>query len=74
MNEDRLKVQLSEFQKKEQYHIMRLATKEHEIQELGVGLEVSFFIYIKRERDTSQGENYSSILIILQHTHTYTNR
>ncbi|KAL7641557.1 UNVERIFIED_CONTAM: hypothetical protein RMT77_007430 [Armadillidium vulgare] len=39
VNEERLKSQLSEIQRKEQYHIMRLATKEHEIQELGAQIE-----------------------------------
>lgn len=35
-NEERLKGQLAELQRKEQYHIMRLSCKEHELQEMGV--------------------------------------
>ena len=39
-NEERLKVQLAEIQRKEQYYIMRLASKENELQELGVYFHV----------------------------------
>lgn len=35
-NEERLKGQLAEIQRKEQYHIMRLSSKEHELQDMGV--------------------------------------
>lgn len=35
-SEARVKGQLAELQRKEQYHIMRLSCKEHELQEMGV--------------------------------------
>lgn len=37
-HEERLKGQLAELQRKEQYHIMRLSCKEHELQEMGVSV------------------------------------
>lgn len=38
-NEERLKGQLAELQRKEQYHIMRLSCKEHELQDMGVQVQ-----------------------------------
>lgn len=38
-NEERLKGQLAELQRKEQYHIMRLSCKEHELQEMGAQVQ-----------------------------------
>lgn len=41
-NEERLKGQLAEIQRKEQYHIMRLSSKEHELQDMGVSFSFYF--------------------------------
>ncbi|KAK7074430.1 hypothetical protein SK128_028425 [Halocaridina rubra] len=38
-NEERLKGQLAELQRKEQYHIMRLSSKEHELQDMGAQIQ-----------------------------------
>ncbi|XP_042205532.1 pre-mRNA-splicing regulator WTAP-like isoform X2 [Homarus americanus] len=38
-NEERLKGQLAELQRKEQYHIMRLSCKEHELQDMGAQVQ-----------------------------------
>ncbi|XP_042880372.1 pre-mRNA-splicing regulator WTAP-like [Penaeus japonicus] len=38
-NEERLKGQLAEIQRKEQYHIMRLSSKEHELQDMGAQIQ-----------------------------------
>lgn len=37
--EERLRAQLAELQRKEHYHVMRLATKEHELQDLGAQVQ-----------------------------------
>ncbi|XP_066971074.1 pre-mRNA-splicing regulator WTAP-like [Macrobrachium rosenbergii] len=38
-SEERLKGQLAELQRKEQYHIMRLSSKEHELQDMGAQIQ-----------------------------------